>query len=227
MNADHHMLQASQRLAQVLEPGDLDQTLSRITAAAVEVLPSVAYASITVRHADGRLETVAPTHDLLLGIDAAQYDLGEGPCYHAATDEVHVASPDLANDPRFPKYGPLAVAAGIASQAGIRLFDTSDAHGALNLYSEETGTFSDMGALGELFAHQAAMALAYARQITQLQEAVQNRQLIGQAVGVTMERFSLDEARAFGFLARLSQDNNIKLRVVAERLLAETGRKDA
>ena len=56
---------------------------------------------------------------------------------------------------------------------------------------------------------------------------MQTRQLIGQAVGVTMERFGLDEARAFGFLARLSQDNNVKLRVVAQRLLEETGRTPA
>jgi hypothetical protein len=59
--------------------GHLDQTLRRITAAAVEVLPEVEYASITVKHADGELETFAPTDDLLWGIDAAQYDLRKGP----------------------------------------------------------------------------------------------------------------------------------------------------
>jgi GAF domain-containing protein len=219
---DTEMLHASRRLAEVLAPGDLDQTLSRITAAAVEVLPEVAYASITVKHADGRLETFAPTDDLILGLDAAQYELQEGPCYEAAVDTAHVLSPDLAHDPRFPAYAPLAVATGIAAQAGIRLFDAPDSNGALNLYSLSTGAFSDLDSLAELFTHQSAVALAYARQVTQLKEAVQTRQLIGQAVGVTMERYDLDEARAFGFLARLSQDNNVKLRIVAERLLEET-----
>ena len=38
---------------------------------------------------------------------------------------------------------------------------------------------------------------------------------------MVMERFGLDDARAFAFLARLSQDNNVKLRVVAERMLAD------
>jgi AmiR/NasT family two-component response regulator len=65
------------------------------------------------------------------------------------------------------------------------------------------------------------VALSYSRQVSQLQEALQTRQLIGQAVGVTMERFTLDEARAFSFLMRISQDTNVKLRAVAERLLAE------
>ena len=79
----------------------------------------------------------------------------------------------------------------------------------------------DLGALGPLFAHQAATAIAYAREITQLREALATRQVIGQAVGMTMERFDLDDARAFSFLTRLSQDNNVKLRVVAERMLAD------
>jgi hypothetical protein len=35
-----------------------------------------------------------------------------------------------------------------------------------------------------------------------------------------MERFQIDDARAFGFLARLSTQENLKLRLVAERLLA-------
>lgn len=222
MDDETRMLDASRRLAEALAPGDLDETLDRITAAAVEVLPEVSHASITVKHPDGRLETFAPTHDLLLGLDAAQYDLQEGPCYEAAVETLHTTSPRLAEDPRFPRYAPIAVAAGIHAQAGIRLFDAGGANGALNLYSEQPGAFENLDGLSQLFTHQSAMALAYARQITQLQEAVKTRQLIGQAVGVAMERFDLDEARAFGFLARLSQDSNVKLREVASRLLEET-----
>lgn len=223
MDAHDQMLEASRRLAAVLVPGDLDQTIERITAAAVEVLPEVEHASITIRHGDGRLETFAPTADVIVELDAAQYDLQEGPCYEAAVDTVHVTAPDLADDPRFVRYAPVALAAGIRAQAGIRLFETPTSNGALNLYSARAGAFADLGALGQLFAHQSAVALAYAREIGQLQEAVQTRQLIGQAVGVTMARFDLDEARAFGFLARLSQDTNVKLRAVAERLLDEVG----
>jgi hypothetical protein len=46
------MLEVAQRFSQMLSPGDLDHTLSEITAAAVAVLPDVAHSSITVRHAD-------------------------------------------------------------------------------------------------------------------------------------------------------------------------------
>lgn len=221
MDIDEPVLEASRRLSEGLTPGDLDKTLQQITSTAVELLPDVDHASITVRHGDGRLETFAPTSQVLLELDAAQYELQEGPCYEAATDSVHITAPHLGQDPRFPRYAPVALAAGIRSQAGIRLFESSASNGALNLYGDRDGAFEDLDVLGPLFAHQAATALAYAREITQLQEALQTRQVIGQAVGMTMERFGLDDARAFGFLARLSQDNNVKLRVVAERMLRE------
>lgn len=219
---DTQILEVSRRLSAALSPADLDETLAKITAAAVEVLPDVQHASITVKHADGRLETVAPTDDVLLGIDAAQYELQEGPCYEAATDTVHITSPHLDEDPRFPRYAPVAVAAGIQAQAGIRLYDAKATNGALNLYSERVGAFKDLSALGQLFAHQSAMALAYAQQISDLRSAVESRQLIGQAVGIVMERYQLDDARAFGFLARLSSHENIKLRVIAQRLVEES-----
>ena len=93
----------SRRLRSALTPADLDETLANITAAAVEVLPDVQYSSITVRHSDGRLETAAPTHDFLLDLDAAQYDLREGPCYDAATDTVHASAPHLATDTSTPR----------------------------------------------------------------------------------------------------------------------------
>lgn len=217
---DDQVVDVARRLAEALTPGDLDATLSQITAAAVEVLPKVQYASITVRHSDGRLETRAPTDRMLLGVDAAQYDLREGPCYEAASDSVHVSSTDLAADPRFPKYAQVAVAAGIRAQAGIRLFESPAAQGALNLYSEEVGALADLGVLGRLFAHQSAMALDYAREIENLQEAIRSRGTIGEAVGILMERFGLDDARAFGLLVRLSQQQNVKVRVLAEELVA-------
>jgi hypothetical protein len=222
---EEHLVEASRRLAAALRPGDLDRTLSNITAAAVEVLPDVQWSSLSIRHGDGRLETVAPTDEMLCEIDAAQYELQEGPCYEAAVDTVHITAPRLAEDERFPRYAPVALRAGIEAQAGIRLFDAPDSNGALNLYSAQVGAFEDLGMLSDLFAHQSVVALEYARQIDQLQEAIKSRQVIGQAVGMVMERYQVDEARAFGFLARLSSHENLKLRQVAERLVDESGER--
>ena len=53
-----------------------------------------------------------------------------------------------------------------------------------------------------------------------LNTALDTRKLIGQAQGILMERYHLDEARAFEVLRRYSQDHNVKLRQVAEDLIA-------
>lgn len=224
--SDERTVETMQRLYQALTPGDLDQTLERITAAAVDVLPDVEYASITILHSDGSLETAAPTHDLLLGLDAAQYQLREGPCYEAATDTSHVTAPDLATDGRFQRYAAVAVEAGIRAQAGLRLFESPKSQGALNLYSGNVGAFSDLGDLGSLFAHQAALALGYAQEIDDLHKAIQTRKTIGQAIGILMERYELTDQRAFAFLSRLSQHRNVKLSMVAQELVAEAEGKN-
>ena len=65
-----------------LAPGDLAQTLSRVTDAAVELLPDVDGATITVEHADGRFETAAATGctwTLAARLDRLQQVLDEGP----------------------------------------------------------------------------------------------------------------------------------------------------
>jgi hypothetical protein len=215
------LVEAARRLSKSLTPGDLDHTLGRITAAAVEVLPQVDYSSITIKHADGRLETAAPTADQLWDLDQAQYKLREGPCYEAAVDTAHIISPNLASDQRFPRYAAVAVAAGIHAQAGISLFDAPKSSGALNLYSQKAGAFEDLSSLSLLFAHQSAMAIEYAQEVHNLQEAVRTRGIIGEAVGILMERYKLTDQRAFAFLTRLSQDSNIKLRVIAQKIIAD------
>lgn len=217
---DEELLHHAQRLAQALTPGDLESTLQRITAAAVEVVPDVTMASITIRHSDDRLETFAPTDDVLMEVDARQYELREGPCYEAATDEAYVVSSNLAADPRWPSYSKVALAAGIRAQAGIELFDARQSQGALNLYARRVGAFEDLGPLGALFSHQAAIAIGYAKEVSDLRQALVTRREIGAAVGVVMERYQLSEERAFAFLTRLSQDRNVKLREIARELVA-------
>lgn len=219
---NERLLETSRRLMQSLTPGDLDHTLSQITHAAVETLPQVEQCSITIRHADGRLETSSPTDDMLYVIDKAQYEYREGPCYHAATDELHVVSSNVLTDERFPRYGQVAGEAGIRSQAGVRLFDTGKSVGALNLYSSSIGAFDDFETLAALFSHQAAVAIGYAHEIQNLNEAIRTRKMIGQAVGIIMERYQLTDDRAFAFLTRLSQTRNVKLRLVAQEMIAQT-----
>jgi GAF domain-containing protein len=221
MTEESSLLEIANSLAASLGPGDLDETLSRITAAAVELIPQVAYASITVRHHDDRLETVSPTDETLEVLDEKQYALREGPCYDAATDRAHVVSDDLGTDPRYTNFGPLAVAAGIHSQAAFRLFERNGIEGALNLYSTDPGAFADLDGVAALFRSQAGIAVAYAHEVQNLSEALETRATIGKAMGIIMERYRLTDERAFAFLTRLSQHRNVKLRRVAEEMVLE------
>jgi hypothetical protein len=216
---------AARQMSRTLTPRELDKTLHNITHAAVDVLPDVDYASITIRHADGRLETVAPTHDLLVSVDAAQYDLQEGPCYSAATDDVHVVAPDLATDERFPRYAPIAVDAGIRAQAGMRLFTATSSQGALNLYSRTQGAFADLGELGDLFARRSGRAIQDAQELETLSDASGTHKLVGRAVGIAMERYGFSEQRAFAFLARLAQAHGVEMPAAAEAVVTASAQR--
>jgi len=54
-----------------------------------------------------------------------------------------------------------------------------------------------------------------------LAQAIDGRKLVGQAQGMLVERFQLDDGRAFDVLRRYSQTKNLKLTEVA-RLLVST-----
>jgi AmiR/NasT family two-component response regulator len=70
------------------------------------------------------------------------------------------------------------------------------------------------------------MALDYAREVSNLKQAIESRQLIGQAVGMVMERYGMDEARSFALLSRLSQEQNVKLRDLARQMVDERASQD-
>lgn len=215
-----HMLTMAARLAETVSGRDLDGTLQALTRAAVEVLPGVDEASITIRHTDGSIRSYAVTAPFLSELDNWQFARAEGPCYDGVTRNALSVCSDLGADPRYPHYGKQAVAAGIRSQAGLRIFETKHFVGGLNVYSRRVGDLGDIAFLAELFGAHARSAMAYALEIDGLRDAVSSRQLVGQAVGIVMERFALSGEQAFAFLTRLSSERNVKLRTLAEQLVA-------
>jgi hypothetical protein len=105
---------------------------------------------------------------------------------------------------------------------GVLLYTDNEDFGALNLYSRRPGAFSkDIETAGWLLASHAAVAMASARTIDQLEHAMDTRHAIGEAMGILMERHQLSEDDAFNVLRRISQHHNIKLRDVAQRFRAE------
>jgi PAS domain-containing protein len=76
--------------------------------------------------------------------------------------------------------------------------------------------------IAELLAVHFRLAVARVRKRENLERALETRQLIGQAVGVLVERRRLTAAAAFEELVQRSQLVNLKLREIA-RIVVETG----
>ena len=181
-------------------------------------------ASITMLEGPKRsLKTVASIQRLIQHADQLQYELNEGPCLDAVWVEGHFVIPDIVADGRWPHWAPRAAELGVASMLSLHLF-TDTALGSLNLYSLRPRDFdpTDIEAARVIAAH-ASVVLAYARAEQNLWQAIDSRNLIGQAQGILMERFGLTPAKAFAVLRRYSQHHNRKLAVVAEELVS-TGR---
>ncbi len=181
------------------------------------------YASVTLVHADGALETVASSHPVVDQADALQYELTEGPCLTAAETNGLFVVPETATDPRWPNWGPRVAELGLHSILSVHLFTSRTVLGALNLYARPSYQYSteDIEAAQVVAAH-ASVSLARSRNEQNLWRAVDSRHLIGQAQGVLMERFALTADQAFGVLKRYSQQHNVKLHDVATVLL-QTG----
>ena len=93
---------------------------------------------------------------------------------------------------------------------------------ALNLYAHDAGVFDEHARiLAGLFGAQAALLFYGAENAGHLQRAVDSRDLIGQAKGIIMERFTLDDDGAFALLVQSSQETNMKLVEVARWLVSE------
>ncbi len=203
------------------------ETLEQVALLAQETL-ACDFSSITLRQGGGQLETVAATHPDVEKADALQYEFGEGPCYEAVKEEGDFLTLDMANDPRWPRWGPEAAKFGLNSLLGLRLQTRREVFGALNLYHREPRAYDDDDiALARIFASHASVALAASSNEVNLRRAIDTRHVIGQAQGILMERFDIDAVRAFSVLRRLSQDGNIKLRQVAQTIVDEHATEDA
>jgi AmiR/NasT family two-component response regulator len=91
----------------------------------------------------------------------------------------------------------------------------------MNVYARRPGAFDDESAeIGLMLASHAAIALSGAEHEETLRAGMTNRDVIGQAKGILMERYKLTADTAFGVLVRTSSLTNRKLRDIADELTA-------
>jgi len=218
------LAEAARGLQQQTDP---QQVLDRVVSLAVAMVPGADEATITMVRARRHVYSAAATGDLARWFDVLQNETGEGPCLDAMWQQQTTRVNDLGTDPRWPVLGPRAAQRGVGSMLCLQLFVHEDTLGALDLLAHEKAAFTDESEhIGLLLASHAAIAVADAQKLGNAVIALVNRDIIGQAKGILMERFKITADQAFDVLAKVSQDTNRKLYAVAEDL-TRTGMLDA
>lgn len=204
-------------------PASLSSQSSAVTATEANAFENSAYEVFTKQ-----VITTAYSDPIVVELDGLQFETDEGPCLDALSESDTFYAADLADDRRWERFGPAAIAAGIRSVLALPL----SAHrlSALNLYGRLPAAFGATDrAKGLIFATLAGIALGSAeereddeKRFGNLEQALRTRELIGQAQGILMERERVTADQAFEVLRRASQHMNLKLREVAQTLV-ETG----
>jgi hypothetical protein len=159
-------------------------------------------------------------------LDAAQWQAGEGPLVEAAGADGPVRCDDLATDPRWAGLNRPPDCAGLAVLAVPGGWDDTGPV-VLSVYLGLPAGPAEL-AVVERYEPLLATGLGVVEYCTdelvradEIISMMQRRRLIEQAKGVVMGRAGLDADGAFALLVRVSQQQNVKLRRLADALLAQ------
>jgi GAF domain-containing protein len=210
----------------LLSEETLEDTLGRVAGLACRTLEACDMASVTMIN-DGRPSTPVQTDPAVNALDAAQYRSERGPCLEAYSVRQVVRGTISHSTAHWPEFTAAAAEAGIRSVLAVPLVASGRPLGALNLYSKTAESYDEGDEeTAVLFSEQAAVACANAEvywrtySLTEhLREALESRDVIGQAKGILMARRKCTPDAAFEALRKVSQHRNIKLRQIAEQVV--------
>ncbi|MDX1885740.1 GAF and ANTAR domain-containing protein [Mycolicibacterium sp. 120270] len=193
-----------------------------MTAAALK-LPAVDYAGIMLVEQDDSIRTLSSTDAHLRLLDHVQQRHREGSGLEPACEQQARRVDDLTGESRWPTFRDEAVTmTPIRSILSVPLFPHHHCRTALNLYADRPSAFGAEGELmGLAFASDAQAVIEIGRRERRYRKAITNRDLIGQAKGILMERFAIDPVTAFSLLAQLSKDRRQPVSAVARTLVSK------
>jgi GAF domain-containing protein len=201
-------------------PRSVQDVLAGVTTAAVELLTGAHTAGVLLVGRGGKFESHSGTSELIYRLDALQKKYGDGPCVDAATKELVVRTDDFEHEQRWPEYSRAVCELGVRSGLSFKLYTGDRTAGALNVFSLKPHAFApESEAIGSVLAAHAAVAILASRDDEKLQSALISRDIIGQAKGIIMARFNVDAVRAFEMLRKLSQEMNVRLAMIAQRVV--------
>ncbi len=213
---------------------DLLGDVAEFAAQAIPGVDGAGVALIDPREGIPSVQTWAATAVFVHEIDTVQYEeFDEGPCFTCMQSRRPTVSGSLGSDSRWPHFGGRVARMAVHSALSLPLMVGDQLIGAINAYARGRDAFGEHAVqLGSQFAGPAAVSvynaqlLAGAQERTrQLQRALDSRAVIDQAIGIIRSRSGATAEQAFERLTRLSQTENTKLYVVAERLVEEAARR--
>lgn len=204
-------------------------TLQKIADITVDAIPGAAIAGMTMLGDDEQPTTAVYTDEESPEIDAAQYRSGRGPCLDAWRQNRAIRIDEISGRAdQYPDFVAACEQHGVMSTLSLPMTAGDVALGAMNLYARELRGFDEGDeALGLELAVAAGTVLANVSAYweacdlsQQLSEAMRSRAVIEQAKGMIMATTpDLTADEAFDVLRKASQRENVKLRVIAERIV--------
>ena len=198
------------------------KNLKRIVVAAADQIAGVDHAGIAVVPHSGVIRSLASSDGDVLLCDNIQQRCLQGPCFEMPRHEPVCRMDDAENENRWPLFTyELVARTPIRAMLSIELSSHAEGGAALNLYADQANAFeAETEDVALTFAAHTALAIELGRQQVALRVAPLDRDVIGQATGVLMNRFDMDAPAALTLLIQLSEKYREMLPLVASRVLA-------
>lgn len=235
MNREQRLARTFVELADnLVDDFDVVDLMVLLTERCVELLDAAA-AGLLLGDGNGTLRLMAATSEAIETVELFQIQSDEGPCRDCFHNGAPVSTRDLAHDgDRWPRFAPVAAAAGFRAAHAFPLRLRGQVLGAMNLFRLEPVPLTrDDVATAQALADVATIALLQNRTLDeshvvtdQLHEALNSRVAIEQAKGITAERLGCDMNEAFTRLRRYARNSGRRLGEVAQEVVDGTLRPE-
>ncbi|MDI3213203.1 GAF and ANTAR domain-containing protein [Arthrobacter sp. AL12] len=211
----------------LLTEDKVDRALQLLVQAVRDAIPGSAGAGISLFDEQGRGSSTASTAQLVGEADAAQHDLGQGPCVEAWTAGTPVLVHDAAADDRWPLWSEAVASLPVRSVVSTPLAAASGPIGTLKIYAVLPAAYTAATVLLlEKFAVPAATLIAHVQSSETprhlsgpLKGALYGRDNTNRACGILMERHGLSAEQALRELLRRARADGTPLSVVCSGLV--------
>jgi GAF domain-containing protein len=216
---------------QAVYTDDIATVLTRAAGICQRAFPVRTWVSVTMGD-PAEPQLVASDSVEAQAVDGAQMVAGEGPCHLAWQRGETVTSDDLVADLRWPRLPRALGTSPVTAVVAVPVSIGETRLGALNVYGDDdTLAAAPQVQSAELLAaaigavlQEADTKAELAEVAEQLQEAMRSRATIEQAKGILIAAHGCDADEAFRLLTQMSSRTNVKLRVIAAKIVEDAAR---